>query len=436
MELDAADAETEASTAPKRHDEPANLGRSHANSDTATTTTTDVQVVETIFRAARYYGFRNIQNLVRKLRPVPAKSRLLAAAGTNLVGARQRVKRSKLGGGSVGNGSNGTTSQSGTNGSNEVDGDNPGSVSASGYHYIEVMACPGGCTNGGGQIKGSEVDALLSSASASASAGSAAKDEEMMDIDHEEKGVDVGGSAAADRPSSAPPPPPTSVSSQKEWLSRVDEAYFSAPSSSAWSSGKETAEPIPRDIDNGTSSLNVGGNLANPNDPADGTDDTDETDTVIFNISRSQTLSILKHWSGLTGGCPISELAYTTFRNVVDGDGAVSGDVATVTASALSSSISASPVPVPVPVPVPGPTSTATAVPTPSATATATATATPSLAGTAPEFNTNTTPTTAPNKHDRLNERPRRKKPQTPQVASAKHARTVANLATLGDGGW
>jgi iron only hydrogenase large subunit-like protein len=22
------------------------------------------------------------------------------------------------------------------------------------YHFVEVMACPGGCTNGGGQIKG------------------------------------------------------------------------------------------------------------------------------------------------------------------------------------------------------------------------------------------------------------------------------------------
>lgn len=98
----------------------------------------------TLFKAARYYGFRNIQNLVRKLKPA-RKSRLLGPRGGG--GARQASNANSAG----------------------LD-----------YAYVEVMACPGGCTNGGGQIK-------------------------VEDIDAEAKGV-VG---------------------QKDWLAKVDEAYFS-----------------------------------------------------------------------------------------------------------------------------------------------------------------------------------------------------------------
>lgn len=97
-----------------------------------------------IFKAARYYGFRNIQNLVRKLKPA-RKSRLQGSRGGS--GARQASNASSAG----------------------LD-----------YAYVEVMACPGGCTNGGGQIK-------------------------VEEIDNETK----------------------SVSGQKEWLAKVDEAYFS-----------------------------------------------------------------------------------------------------------------------------------------------------------------------------------------------------------------
>ncbi|RMD39495.1 hypothetical protein DV735_g5634, partial [Chaetothyriales sp. CBS 134920] len=65
---------------------------------------------QTIMTCARYYGFRNIQNLVRKLKP---------ARQSKLPGAARRMQKD----------------------------------SGSDYLYVEVMACPGGCTNGGGQIK-------------------------------------------------------------------------------------------------------------------------------------------------------------------------------------------------------------------------------------------------------------------------------------------
>lgn len=71
---------------------------------------------EVVFKAARYYGFRNIQNLVRKLKPAKA-SRM---PGGKPFGSARRPA---------------------------------GKLAGLEHAYVEVMACPGGCTNGGGQIK-------------------------------------------------------------------------------------------------------------------------------------------------------------------------------------------------------------------------------------------------------------------------------------------
>ncbi|KAI9190740.1 cytosolic Fe-S cluster assembly factor [Polychytrium aggregatum] len=65
-----------------------------------------------VLRFVAAYGFRNIQNLVRKVKP--------AAAGRTAGGAARRVR---------------------------------GSSSQSEFHFVEVMACPSGCINGGGQLK-------------------------------------------------------------------------------------------------------------------------------------------------------------------------------------------------------------------------------------------------------------------------------------------
>jgi iron only hydrogenase large subunit-like protein len=109
---------------------------------------------EPIFRAARYYGFRNIQNLVRRLKPAKV-SRM--PGGRPLGSARK-----------------------------------PGAKSGGfDYAYVEVMACPGGCTNGGGQIK-------------------------------------VDDPIISGRPNSEVKASPQD---QKDWLALVDEAYFSADES-------------------------------------------------------------------------------------------------------------------------------------------------------------------------------------------------------------
>ncbi|KAF8542728.1 iron hydrogenase [Trichophaea hybrida] len=78
----------------------------------------------TIAKLSRCYGFRNIQNLVRRLKPSP--TRVLPTFGgrktaTTPTGARRVAKRA--------------------------------GEDKSVCMYVEVMACPGGCTNGGGQIK-------------------------------------------------------------------------------------------------------------------------------------------------------------------------------------------------------------------------------------------------------------------------------------------
>ncbi|KAI9670677.1 MAG: Cytosolic Fe-S cluster assembly factor nar1 [Alyxoria varia] len=131
---------------------------------------------ETLMKTARYYGFQNIQNLVRKLKP-QQKSRLPGAAKVNM--------RKGTGGGNL-----------------------------SEYCYIEAMACPGGCTNGGGQIK---VNDLPGRASDGKKAGPA---------------------------------------EQKEWLVKTDEAYFSAePSEDGESDGDEM--DIDSNIDRVSGSINT-----------------------------------------------------------------------------------------------------------------------------------------------------------------------------------
>lgn len=148
-----------------------------------------------IFKAARYYGFRNIQNLVRKLRPPKA-------ARSRMPGARTVPAKEK------------------------------GGLE---YAYVEVMACPGGCTNGGGQIKGEDVRER------------------------------VGG---------------------KEWLGRVDEAYFSVDDGEG------------EDVEMMDSSL-----------------EEDEEGEVVNGISTTRVRRVLEYWSSSTG-VPLEKLAYTTYRMV------------------------------------------------------------------------------------------------------------------------
>ena len=114
------------------------------------------------------------------------------------------------------------------------------------YAYVEVMACPGGCTNGGGQIKVDDMPL---------------KSETAM--------------------------------SQKEWLARIDEAYFSMEDES----------------EDDTAMTND-----NPSAPGD----------LINGISPSYVKGILEHWSTSTD-IDLQKLVTTSYRKVESDVGKVGG---------------------------------------------------------------------------------------------------------------
>lgn len=176
----------------------------------------------TIVKMARFYGFRNIQNLVRRLKP----AKVSRMPGARVGGARR-----------------------------------PGAAGAAGgegvkeYAYVEVMACPSGCTNGGGQIKVSEVEEVRAAEGLSMS----------------------NGDVVAARPG---------PKEQKEWLGRVDEAYFSG------SESEDEAQDV----------------------RMNGTVPADEED-VVNGISRAYVHGALEHWAGITG-VELKKLVYTSYRKV------------------------------------------------------------------------------------------------------------------------
>lgn len=131
---------------------------------------------EILFKAARYYGFRNIQNLVRRLKPAKP-SRM---PGGKPVGSARRPL---------------------------------GKPAGLEYGYVEAMACPGGCTNGGGQVK---------------------MDDQVV----------------KDRRGLAADPGPQG---QKDWLAEVDEAYFSDDAEPGFGGEAATANGHASDVIDGVS---------------------------------------------------------------------------------------------------------------------------------------------------------------------------------------
>ncbi|KAK5946409.1 Cytosolic Fe-S cluster assembly factor nar1 [Knufia obscura] len=191
-----------------------------------------------IFKCARYYGFRNIQNLVRKLKPARA-SKMPGAANRRLGGASAR-----------GEGSD--------------------------YAYVEVMACPGGCTNGGGQIKL----------------------EDVADVIAETRGEVVDGKVDKRSPQS-----------QKEWLTRVDEAYFSAESEDS-----EEDDQFEKGVDfdmNGFTGMRD--YEATTNGHTNGEDAAGSR--VVNGIDTGSIQDVLRHWSEVVD-VPLEKLCYTTYRKV------------------------------------------------------------------------------------------------------------------------
>ncbi|EIN11816.1 iron hydrogenase [Punctularia strigosozonata HHB-11173 SS5] len=98
------------------------------NTDFEEYTVTRRSTGEVMFRGARCYGFRNLQNVVRKVGRDAGVQVGRGAAGRLTGGVRGRRR--------------GAVSAAGADGEKERP-----------YDYVEVMACPGGCVNGGGQLR-------------------------------------------------------------------------------------------------------------------------------------------------------------------------------------------------------------------------------------------------------------------------------------------
>jgi hypothetical protein len=91
--------------------------------------TGEIDTSEVIFRGAKCYGFRNLQNVVRKIGKEVGVQTTKGAAG-RLAGRRRLGVAARRGAGATGGGG-----------------------ADKSYDYVEVMACPGGCINGGGQLR-------------------------------------------------------------------------------------------------------------------------------------------------------------------------------------------------------------------------------------------------------------------------------------------
>ncbi|EAU91406.1 nuclear prelamin A recognition factor-like protein [Coprinopsis cinerea okayama7 len=153
-----------------------------------------------VFKGAKCYGFRNLQNIVRKV---------------------GRDKGVRLGGGAAGKLGGKATGGVGRRiarrkGADAAAGGGSGEASAANrqYDYVEVMACPSGCVNGGGQLKpvasttSSSTDATVPPNTTS----NGNVDEEGYVRNWEESGVMQSSAKWGD----------------KDWTKKVEEAYWSS----------------------------------------------------------------------------------------------------------------------------------------------------------------------------------------------------------------
>jgi hypothetical protein len=205
----------------------AQLAQEHSNPTTLTTRAirgsedhvefllVDTTTGEIIFKGAKCYGFRNLQNLVRK---VSKETGLKGAVGGKAAGGKLaaavaarrragRTGRTAAGGASTPADSSGATTP--------ITNISPDDRT---LDYVEVMACPGGCVNGGGQMK---PNATSLNERQAETVGSIGKDEEGYPRIWEYEGVETNK-----------PDPTTQIDesmrwSTKAWVAKVEAMYWS-----------------------------------------------------------------------------------------------------------------------------------------------------------------------------------------------------------------
>jgi hypothetical protein len=137
-----------------------------------------------VFRGATCYGFRNLQNVVRRVGRAAGVQVGRGAAGRLAGGLRNGAASKAVASGAAG----------------------------AAYDYVEVMACPGGCVGGGGQLRAPERNPVN---------GSSTKDAEGFARDWAADGASRGASQGGDNSSTSEAP-----WSSRAWTREVEHAYW------------------------------------------------------------------------------------------------------------------------------------------------------------------------------------------------------------------
>lgn len=112
----------------------------------------DTVTGEVIFKGSKCYGFRNLQNLVRKVGKETGIGKGARGAGKLSAAVAARRRKARTGAGEVQTPATPTTDgeSTGPDGVNLALAMNRDDKK---LDFVEVMACPSGCVNGGGQMK-------------------------------------------------------------------------------------------------------------------------------------------------------------------------------------------------------------------------------------------------------------------------------------------
>ena len=176
----------------------------------------DTVTGEVIFKGSKCYGFRNLQNLVRKVGKETGIGKGAKGAGklSAAVAARRRKARTGTGGtGELSTPATGTATPTPAATNGEPTNESLNLKLAMGrdekkLDFVEVMACPSGCVNGGGQMK--PVSAKRKAEMV------VVVDEEGYERPIADEGVDTGPMVEEEMRWST-----------KDWVAKVEEIYWS-----------------------------------------------------------------------------------------------------------------------------------------------------------------------------------------------------------------
>ncbi|WWC91592.1 cytosolic Fe-S cluster assembly factor NAR1 [Kwoniella dendrophila CBS 6074] len=189
----------------------------------------DTLTGEVIFKGAKVYGFRNLQNLVRKVgKETGIGKAARSGAGAGKLSLAVAARRRKAKAASTTDGINtGTSTPGSISDVDSISSLNLQSGEDKKLDFVEVMACPGGCVNGGGQMKPVLPPTITNKD----------KDKDKMEIDEEgytrplpDDGTDISidqtASKAKDGSLINSGVEESMRWSTKEWVSKVENIYW------------------------------------------------------------------------------------------------------------------------------------------------------------------------------------------------------------------